>query len=82
MASGVPVICSPAGSLEEVVGQAARLIDPLDPASIAAAMHALLDPAVAADFRARGLERAAEFSWVKAAEAVVRLYKSAAGVNN
>ena len=42
MARGVPVVCSNAGSLPEVVGEAALLFDPRDEAAMAAALERLL----------------------------------------
>ena len=78
MACGVPVICSPCGSLGEVVGDAACLIDPYDPGSIAAAMRNVTgDPALAAHYSQMGLKRAALFSWERAATACCNLYKKA-----
>ncbi len=79
MACGVPVISSTCGSLGEVVGEAARLIDPYDPRSIAAAMAEIaLNPETAGLHRRLGLERAGLFSWDRAAASVCALYKQAA----
>jgi glycosyltransferase involved in cell wall biosynthesis len=76
MACGCPVAASSAGSLPEVVGDAAILFDPHDPASIAAgALEAL---ARADDLRARGLERATRFTWEATARAHDRVYEAAA----
>ena len=76
MACGCPVAASSAGSLPEVVGDAAVLFDPHDPASIAAgALEAL---ARADDLRARGLEHAARFTWEATARAHDRVYEAAA----
>ena len=76
MACGCPVAASSAGSLPEVVGDAAILFDPHDPASIAAgALEAL---ARADDLRARGLEHAARFTWEATARAHDLVYEAAA----
>ena len=76
MACGCPVAASSAGSLPEVVGDAAVLFDPHDPASIAAgALEAL---ARADDLRARGLAHAARFTWEATARAHDRVYEAAA----
>jgi glycosyltransferase involved in cell wall biosynthesis len=65
MACGCPVACSSAGSLPEVVGDAARLFDPLDPEAIAEAVDEVLrDPA---EWSRRGLEHARRFSWGRTA---------------
>jgi glycosyltransferase involved in cell wall biosynthesis len=64
MASGTPVITSNVSSLPEVVGDAALLVDPLQPEDIAEAMRRVLtDPALREDLRRRGLARAQHFSW-------------------
>jgi glycosyltransferase involved in cell wall biosynthesis len=65
MASGLPVAASNAASLPEVCGDAARLFDPESPAQIAAAVGAVLDDPE--PWRARGLERAAQFTWERSA---------------
>ena len=61
MACGCPVACSDAGALPEVVGDAAVLFDPRDPAAIAAAVTRVLD--APDEWVRRGLERARTFSW-------------------
>ncbi len=73
MACGCPVACSNAASLPEVCGDAARLFDPNDPAAIAAAVGELLDDP--APFSARGLARAAAFTWQAAAAAYESAYR-------
>jgi glycosyltransferase involved in cell wall biosynthesis len=65
MACGCPVACSNAASLPEVVGDAARLFDPTSVEEIAAAVEEVLDDPE--PWRARGLERAKEFTWEKTA---------------
>jgi len=71
MACGTPVITSKTSSLPEVVGDAALLVDPEDPASIASAIgRVLADDGLAKDLSARGLARARLFSWEKAGRAV------------
>jgi glycosyltransferase involved in cell wall biosynthesis len=65
MACGCPVACSNAGSLPEVVGDAARLFDPLDPEAIAAGVDEVLrEPA---EWSRRGIEHARGFSWERTA---------------
>ena len=77
MACGCPVACSNAASLPEVVGDAARLFDPYDPAAIAAAvLDVLNDPA---PWVARGLERASEFSWERTAREHEAVYRELTG---
>jgi glycosyltransferase involved in cell wall biosynthesis len=61
MACGCPVACSTAGSLPEVVDDAARLFDPNDADAIAAAVRDVL--AAPDEWTRRGLAHAARFSW-------------------
>jgi glycosyltransferase involved in cell wall biosynthesis len=76
MASGTPVVTSEGGATEEIAGGAAVLVDPHDPAAIAAG----LEEAVARrdELRARGLERARAFSWDEVARRTVDVYREAA----
>jgi glycosyltransferase involved in cell wall biosynthesis len=76
MARGVPVACSDRGSLSEVAGGAARLFDPEQPGSIAAAIDALLaDDNEASRLVAAGRERAAQFTWEETARATADVYR-------
>jgi len=78
MACGCPVVASRAGSLPEVCGDAALLVDPADPADIARAVRLVLDdPDCATRLRAAGRARAAGFTWEAAAR---RLAGLAAGL--
>jgi alpha-1,3-rhamnosyl/mannosyltransferase len=77
MAAGVPVIASTAGSVPEVVGDAAVLCDPDDPAAWAAAIEGVAsDRELRADLVARGAARQAEFSWSRGAEQLVEIYRA------
>jgi glycosyltransferase involved in cell wall biosynthesis len=72
MACGCPVACSNTASLPETVGNAARLFDPRDPSAIA---DAVVDVLAAPDeWAARGLVRAASFSWDATASATDEVY--------
>jgi glycosyltransferase involved in cell wall biosynthesis len=74
MACGAPVVVSDASSLPEVVGTAALRVAPDDVVGWAAALSRLLgNPDLRADFRARGLAQAAQFSYRKVAEETVRV---------
>ena len=72
MACGCPVACSDAAALPEVVGDAARLFDPRDPAAIAAAVNDVLEQP--APWVERGLRRAEGFSWDATARATDAVY--------
>ncbi len=67
MACGCPVACSDAASLPEVCGDAARYFSPDDAEEMAAAVAEVLDDP--APWVERGLARAAEFTWERAAAA-------------
>jgi glycosyltransferase involved in cell wall biosynthesis len=76
MASGTPVVCSRAGSLDEIVADAALTADPEDDETLAwHAATALTEPNVRARLVERGLARAAQFSWDLAAEQMLGVYR-------
>jgi glycosyltransferase involved in cell wall biosynthesis len=75
MASGVPVVTSETTALKEVAGNAAGLVQPGDPASIAGAMERILTNDVwRQELIKRGLERAAGFDWAVAAGRMLDAY--------
>jgi glycosyltransferase involved in cell wall biosynthesis len=76
MACGAPVVAARTDAAEEVAGDAAVLVDPLDPDAIAAGLAEAVDRRD--ELRARGLERAAGFSWANAARATLEVYREAA----
>jgi glycosyltransferase involved in cell wall biosynthesis len=79
MALGCPVVAARASSLPEVVGDAAVLVDPLSPESIAAGVAAVVtDSERRADLIRRGRERVKAFSWTKAARETLAVLESAA----
>jgi glycosyltransferase involved in cell wall biosynthesis len=68
MACGAPVVTSNASSLPEVAGDAALYFDPRDVDAMTEALRrALINDALRADLRMRGLSQAKRFSWDKAA---------------
>jgi glycosyltransferase involved in cell wall biosynthesis len=77
MACGCPVVTSNISSMPEIAGGAAVLCDPRDPASIAQAMNAALEPGVDR-LRDSGLRRAAEFTWKATAAATLDVYREVA----
>ena len=75
MACECPVIVSNRGSLPEVVGDAAVMIDPGSPGAIIAAIRAVEhNQAFRAELIRRGIKRMKEFSWAKAATKTLELY--------
>ncbi len=79
LAAGTPVVAYAAGAVLEVVGDAGVLVDPARPDSLGDALVALLDDeGRLATLRARSKERAAHFSWDRAADATLALYRALA----
>lgn len=76
MASGAPVLTSDRGSLPEICGDAARLVDPEDEQALADGIFDLLsDPEARAELSRRGLARAQAFSWKRAARETAAVYR-------
>jgi glycosyltransferase involved in cell wall biosynthesis len=77
MASGVPTITSRGSSLEEVAGDGALLVDPLDTDSIARALERVLgDVGLQAQLISRGLRRSAEFRFGDLSGKALAVYRS------
>ncbi len=76
MACGVPVVATAAGSLPEVLGEAALLVPPGDPAALAAAIDRVLtDDTLRSGLIGAGRLRVAAFSWRSAGDALVGTYR-------
>lgn len=83
MACGTPVVASERGSLPEVVGDAGLLVNPDDPASIAAGLHRVLTDADLPDLlRRRGLERVRLFTWQETARQTLAIYHTILGASS
>ncbi len=79
MACGTPVVVSNTASLPEVVGDAGLQVPPQDVDALAEALAQLvLDEPLRARLRQAALERAATFTWARAAERVLEVYKRVA----
>ena len=75
MVRRVPVVCSAGGSLAEVAGDAALLVDPDDTGALTAALARVLAlPALAEELRDAGQARAAAFSWERTARETAASY--------
>ena len=73
MASGTPVVATAAGSIPEIAGDAAVLVDPGDPVALAGGIERALadrDRLVPA-----GLERARRYSWAETARRTLAVYR-------
>jgi glycosyltransferase involved in cell wall biosynthesis len=80
MAHGTPVICARAGALPEVCGDAALYFDPLETDSLTDALKLVLsDSTLRAELSDAGRKRAQQFSWRRAAEETLAVYRAAIG---
>ena len=73
MACGTPVVTSRGGATEEIAGGAAVLVDPRDPASIAAGIEEV--GRRRESLVSIGLARASMFSWRRSADLVEDLWR-------
>lgn len=75
-AAGTPVVSSNAGAIPEVAGDAAILVDPLDVNALAQAMRQVVeDTPLAGALRAKGRERAKQFTWQRTAKLTEDVYR-------
>lgn len=78
LACGVPLVTSNDTVMADLVGAAGVLVDPHDPASIAAGLEtALRDDEEAKARRVRGLDRAGAFSWERSVEGHIEALRAA-----
>ena len=76
MVHGLPVITSTGTATEEVAGDAALLVDPLDDNDIANALKLLVDDAdLRADLAERGRRRSTRFTWDATAAGYEQLFR-------
>jgi glycosyltransferase involved in cell wall biosynthesis len=73
MACGTPVVTSRGTAMEEVAGSAAVLVDPLSVSAIATGIGEAISRRE--ELVPIGLERARTFTWERAADAVVELWR-------
>ncbi len=75
MACGTPVVTSDGSSIPEVGGEAALYFDPTDTEEMTKTIRrALTDAELREEMQARGLARAARFSWERAAKETKAVY--------
>jgi glycosyltransferase involved in cell wall biosynthesis len=80
MRAGIPVVAARAGSIPEVLGDAALLTDPTSVDELAGALtDVLTDPALRDRLVAAGRARVERYSWVAATDALVTCYRALAG---
>jgi glycosyltransferase involved in cell wall biosynthesis len=80
MAAGCPVITTRGGALGEVAGDAASYVVADSATDLEMALVRVVEDAdLRADLRARGLARAAQFTWERTARETLAVYRHAAG---
>jgi len=76
MACGCPVIASTAGALPELAGDAALLVDPHDSEALANNIRQVItSDKLARRYRAAGLDRAREFTWLETAKQTLQIFQ-------
>jgi glycosyltransferase involved in cell wall biosynthesis len=79
MSAGTPVVTSDRGAMAEVAGDAALLVDPERRGNLADALERLTtNGELRTRLAAEGPSRAAEFTWERAAEETMRVYRAVA----
>jgi len=79
MASGVPIVASDTPALRETMGDAGWAVNPVQAEEMAAAICSLVkDERLRRDHIAKGLARAAEFTWLRTARMTLAVYEQAA----
>lgn len=75
-ACGTPVVCSNAGALPEVAGDAAILVDPREPAEMAKAACMIMDNSELRRLLIeRGFRQVRMFSWEQSAQITLQVYR-------
>lgn len=76
MSRGCPVVCSNAGSIPEVVGDAGVYFDPENSAELRSTLERVLtDEGLQASLQMRGYQRLSAFSWDRCAEETAKVYR-------
>ncbi len=77
MACGTPCVVSDRGSLPEVAGNVALIVDPLDVSAIATGIASMLNSQERSKRVEAGIARATSFSWKRAGEDTIRVIRGA-----
>jgi len=82
LACGAPVVATRAGNLPDLAGGAAILVQPGDSAALAKALSGLLNnPAERSRLAGAGPGVASAYSWSRAAEMTVAVYREVLGID-
>jgi glycosyltransferase involved in cell wall biosynthesis len=82
MACGTPVVACNVSSVPEVVGDAALTADPNSDEALAVALQRVLtDESLRRSLREKGLARARTFSWERAADHTLSVYREVLGIS-
>jgi len=77
MSQGVPVVCSGATCLPEILGEAAIYFDPLSPRDMAEKINQVLDDEkLRRDLIAKGFEQIKKYSWKEMGEETLKVYSA------
>jgi glycosyltransferase involved in cell wall biosynthesis len=80
MACGTPIITGTGSALPEVAGEAALYVDPHDPEQLGVEIERLVsDDTLQINLRTKGFERVKQFTWERAAQATLNLYRDVLG---
>ncbi|MHB8491035.1 MAG: glycosyltransferase family 4 protein [Solirubrobacteraceae bacterium] len=80
MAVGTPVVASDRGSLPEVLGDAAMMVDPTDVRALGDALEAVLtQPELRGRLRSAGEAQAKRYTWERCADGTIEVYREALG---
>lgn len=80
MACGAPIITGTGSALPEVAGDAALYVDPLDPEQLGVEIERLVgDRELQTQLRNKGFERVKQFTWERAAQDTLNLYRDVCG---
>lgn len=80
MACGTPLLASNRSAIPEIAEDAAMYFDPADATALALLIERLVnDSALRVELRDKGFDRVREFSWEKAADEMIQVYREVTG---
>ncbi|PWT89360.1 MAG: glycosyltransferase family 1 protein, partial [Acidobacteria bacterium] len=80
LACGAPVAASSTGSLPEILGESAQYFDPQNQDEMCRIIRKILaDQNLAQKMKENGLQRAAQYSWTKASQQALSIFREMTG---